>query len=201
VAAIGLLKDNVAVVIGAMVIAPLLGPNVAMSLATVIGDSKMLKRSAATLTAGVLLALSLSLLIGAMFTVDPTIREISLRTNIGLSDIVLALASGAAGALFFTVGTSTALVGVMVAVALLPPLVTLGMLLGSGQYDMAFQSMLLFMTNFICVNLAAVGVFVGQGIKPVHWWESVLAKKSISYSLLIWLMLLVMMVLLILLYA
>jgi len=200
VAAIGLLKDNVAVVIGAMVIAPLLGPNVAMSLATVLGDNKLLRRSAVTLAAGVLLALALSLVIGSIFEVDPTIREIYLRTEIGLTDIILALASGAAGALFFTIGTSTALVGVMVAVALLPPLVTLGMLIGSGQFTLAFDALLLFMTNFICVNLAAVGVFVGQGIKPSHWWESLLAKKSVSYSLLIWLALLIIMVVLILLY-
>ena len=201
VAAIGLLKDNVAVVIGAMVIAPLLGPNIAMSLATVLGDSKLLRRSALTMAAGVLLALALSLVIGMLFEVDPTIREIYLRTEIGLTDIVLALASGAAGALFFTIGTSTALVGVMVAVALMPPLVTLGMLVGSGQFDLAFETLLLFMTNFICVNLAAVGVFVSQGIKPTHWWESVLARKSVSYSLLLWMALLVVMVVLILLYA
>ena len=201
VAAIGLLKDNVAVVIGAMVIAPLLGPNVAMSLATVLGDSKMLRRSAMTLAAGVCLAMALSLIIGMIFEVDPTIREISLRTEIGLTDIVLALASGAAGALFFTIGTSTALVGVMVAVALLPPLVTLGMLIGSGHIGLAFDTLLLFMTNFICVNLAAVGVFVSQGIKPSHWWESLIAKKSVSYSLIVWMALLVIMVVLILLYS
>lgn len=201
VAAIGLLKDNVAVVIGAMVIAPLLGPSIAMSLATTLGDNKLLKRSGVTLASGVLLALGLSLVIGMLFEVDPTIREISLRTEIGLTDIMLALASGAAGALFFTIGTSTALVGVMVAVALLPPLVTLGLLIGSGQFGLAFETLLLFLTNFICVNLAAVGVFVLQGIKPRHWWESVLAKKSVSYSLIIWLVLLSLMVVLIVLYS
>ncbi|MBN1109355.1 MAG: TIGR00341 family protein [Methanomassiliicoccales archaeon] len=201
VAAIGLLKDNVAVVIGAMVIAPLLGPNMAMSLATTLGDDKLIKRSAVTLAFGIFLALGLSLVIGNIFEVDPTIREIALRTDIGLYDIVLALSSGAAGALFFTIGTSTALVGVMVAVALLPPLVTLGLLIGSGQLELAFQTLLLFMTNFICVNLAAVGIFVMQGIKPTHWWLSILAKKSSSYSLLIWISLLVFMVFLILFYS
>ncbi len=201
VAAIGLMQDNVAVVIGAMVIAPLLGPNIAMSLATTLGDSKLLKRSAITMTAGVLLALGISLVIGMIFEVDTNTSEIFLRTEIGLTDIVLALASGAAGALFFTIGTSTALVGVMVAVALLPPLVTLGLLIGSGQLDLAFETLLLFMTNFICVNLAAVGVFVLQGIKPRRWWESVLAKRSVSFSLLIWIALLVFMIVLIVLYA
>ncbi len=200
VAAIGLLKDNVAVVIGAMVIAPLLGPNIAMSLATTLGEDKLLRRSIITMAAGVLLALGLSLLIGAFFEVDPTIREISLRTEIGLTDIVLALASGAAGALFFTIGTSTALVGVMVAVALMPPLVTLGLLIGSGNFGLAFETLLLFMTNFICVNLAAVGVFVMQGIKPRHWWSSIVAKRSVSYSLLLWMVLLMIMIVLILLF-
>ncbi|HUT27807.1 MAG TPA: TIGR00341 family protein [Methanomassiliicoccales archaeon] len=198
VAAIGLLKDNVAVVIGAMVIAPLLGPNVAMSLATSLGDNKMIAKSAKTLLAGIFLALSLSVIIGMIFTVDPTVPEIAYRTNIDLSDVVLALASGAAGALFFTIGTSTALVGVMVAVALLPPLVVMGMLLGSGQFNLAYETLLLFMTNFICVNLAGVAVFVAQGVKPSHWWHAALAKKSVSYALLVWVALLIIMIILLL---
>jgi uncharacterized hydrophobic protein (TIGR00341 family) len=198
VAAIGLLKDNVAVVIGAMVIAPLLGPNVAMSLGTTLGDNKMILRSAKTLASGIFLALALSMIIGMLFEVDPSVPEIAYRTNIDLSDVVLALASGAAGALFFTIGTSTALVGVMVAVALLPPLVVMGMLLGTGQYGLAFDTLLLFLTNFICVNLAAVAVFVAQGIKPTHWWQSALAKKSVSYALLLWVALLLIMIFLLL---
>ncbi|MCG7845330.1 MAG: TIGR00341 family protein [Methanomassiliicoccales archaeon] len=198
VAAIGLLKDNVAVVIGAMVIAPLLGPNVAMSLGTTLGDNKMVSRSAKTMAAGIFLALALSMIIGMLFEVDPSLPEIAYRTNIDLSDVVLALASGAAGALFFTIGTSTALVGVMVAVALLPPLVVMGMLLGTGQYGLAYDTLLLFLTNFICVNLAAVAVFVAQGIKPTHWWQSALAKKAVSYALLLWVALLMMMIFLLL---
>jgi len=201
VAAIGLLKDNVAVVIGAMVIAPLLGPNVAMSLATVLGDNKLIKQSARTLAIGFFISLSLAVLIGMIIEVDPTVQEIAFRTNIDLSDVVLALASGAAGALFFTIGASTALVGVMVAVALLPPLVVLGMLLGSGQFGLAFESLMLFLTNLICVNLAGVMVFMVQGIKPSHWWQSVLAKKSVAYSLFVWVALLLIMIVLVLLYS
>ena len=84
---------------------------------------------------------------------------------------------------------------------LLSPLVTLGLLIGSGQLETAFQTLLLFMTNFICVDLAAVEVFVMQGIKPAHWWTSVLAKRSSAYSLLIWISMLVLMIVLILLYS
>jgi uncharacterized hydrophobic protein (TIGR00341 family) len=200
VAAIGLLKDNVAVVIGAMVIAPLLGPNMAMSLATAMGDNKLLLRSAKTLAAGVFMALVLSIFIGFLFEVDASVPEVAYRTNIDLSDVVLALASGAAGALFFTIGTSTALVGVMVAVALLPPLVVLGMLIGSGDFGLAFETLLLFLTNFICVNLAGVAVFVGQGVKPSHWWQSLVTKKSVSYALLIWVILLLVMITLVIIY-
>lgn len=201
VAAIGLLKDNVAVVIGAMVIAPLLGPNVAMSLATVLGDNKLVLQSARTLAIGFFISLFLAILIGMFIEVDPTVQEIAFRTNIDLSDVVLALASGAAGALFFTIGASTALVGVMVAVALLPPLVVLGMLLGSGEFGLAFESLMLFLTNLICVNLAGVMVFMVQGIKPRNWWQSVLAKKSVSYALLMWVALLLLMIVLVVLYS
>jgi uncharacterized hydrophobic protein (TIGR00341 family) len=132
VAAIGLLHNNVTVVIGAMVIAPLLGPNVALSLATTLGDTGLAIRALKTNAAGILAGLSLSLLSGFIFGVSPDIPEISARTRVELIDIVLALASGSAGALAFTAGAPATLVGVMVAVALLPPLVVFGMLLGGG---------------------------------------------------------------------
>ena len=100
------------------------------------------------------------------------------RTGIGLGDIAVALASGGAGALAFTAGAPTVLVGVMVAVALLPPLASLGLLLGSGYLLSALGAGLLVITNIICVNLAAVVVFWIQGVRPTSWWDEKRPKHA-----------------------
>jgi uncharacterized hydrophobic protein (TIGR00341 family) len=130
--------------------------------------------------------------------VNPQTPEIFSRTEVGLSDIVLALASGAAGALAFTSGLSAALIGVMVAVALLPPLVTLGLLVGAGEFRMALGAMLLFLTNIICVNLAGVATFLFQGIRPLSWWEAAKAKKATYYAIVLWAFLLTVLIIVVL---
>jgi uncharacterized hydrophobic protein (TIGR00341 family) len=189
-AAIGLLRSNVAIIIGAMVIAPLIGPNVGLSLATTLGDINLARDSLKTTVLGTGIAFLLSVLIGSVFTVQPDIPEIASRTVIGVGDIILALAAGIAGALAFTTGMPASLIGVMVAVALLPPLVTCGMLFGSGYWREAMNSLLLVLTNIICINLAGVVTFLLQGIKPITWWEADKAKKATYRALLVWFLLL-----------
>ena len=132
VAAIGLYYISVAIIIGAMVIAPLLGPNVALSLGTTLGDLALLWHGLLTALAGIAAAMVLSVAIGVLLQVNPATPEIVSRSGIDFGDIAVALASGSAGSLAFTTGVSAALIGVMVAVALLPPLVTSGLLLGGG---------------------------------------------------------------------
>ena len=190
VASIGVLRNNLAVVIGAMVIAPLLGPNVALSLATTLGDGSLARTALKASAVGISLTLALSFAIGSFLDVDPSIHEIASRTSVGLSDIALALAAGAAGALAFTSGVPSTLVGVMVAVALLPPLVTHGLLLGSKFLQLAWQALLLFLTNFIAINLSGVFCFLFQGVSPRDWWEADKAKKAARKAILLWFMLL-----------
>lgn len=190
VAAVGLLRDNLAVVIGAMVIAPLLSPNVALALATTLGDLRLALDALKANLVGVLIALSLSIGLGFVFAVDPTVPAIASRTTVGAADVVLALAAGAAGTLAFTTGLSGAVIGVMVAVALLPPLVTFGLLLGSGYLVRAMGAWLLLSANVICVNLAGVTTFLIQGVRPLTWWEAERAKKASRAALLLWILLL-----------
>lgn len=144
VAAVGVAYNNVTVVIGAMVIAPLLGPNVALSLATALGDIDLAKSSAKTNLVGILVALATAIPIVFLVKVDPQVAEIQTRLHVQLKDVVLALASGSAGVLSITTGASAALIGVMVAVALLPPLVTFGLLVGAGDFGSAVHALLLF---------------------------------------------------------
>jgi uncharacterized hydrophobic protein (TIGR00341 family) len=190
VAAIGLYYNSVAIIIGAMVIAPLLGPNVALSLATTLGDLPLLRRSLLTALAGIATAMVLSVIIGLLLHVNPALTEVASRTRVGVGDIVVALASGCAGALAFTTGVSATLIGVMVAVALLPPLVTFGLLLGSGHPAPAMGSLSLFLMNLICVNLAGVTTFLVQGIRPATWWEKDHASKATRIAIGLWVALL-----------
>ncbi|MDZ7718929.1 MAG: TIGR00341 family protein [Balneolaceae bacterium] len=199
VAALGMLRDSVAVVIGAMVIAPLLGPNVALALSTTLGDSKLFIKSLKTNVTGITVAFFLSVLMGIFLTVDASVYEIASRTDVQLSDIALALASGAAGVLAYTIGMSAAVIGVMVAVALLPPLVSAGLLIGDMQFSLAYYSFLLLTTNIICVNLAAVATFAVQGVSPRSWYKAKKAKKINKIAFALWAVLLLILSLLIIL--
>lgn len=200
VATIGLAHNSVAVVIGAMVIAPLLGPNVALALATTLGDLPLARRSVLTGLAGIATVAVMTAIIGALLQVDPTSSELASRTQVGLSDVALALAAGCAGALAFTTGVSATLVGVMVAVALLPPMVTFGLLLGGGHLRLAMGALSLLVANLICLNLAGVTTFLVQGIHPASWWEKERAARATRIAIGLWVALLAALVGLILLW-
>jgi uncharacterized membrane protein len=83
---------------------------------------------------------------------DPAVVEVMSYKRVGLGNILVALSSGCAGALSFTTGVSAGLIGVMVAVALLPPLATFGLLLGSGYLDLSMVALSLFLMNLICIK-------------------------------------------------
>ena len=197
VAAVGLIRGDVAVIVGAMVIAPLLGPNIALSLAATLGDLDLARRSLKTSWVGALIASAIAIAVGIALTIDPTAPQIAARTQVGLGDIVLALSAGAAGTLAFTSGVPAVVVGVMVAVALLPPLVAAGLLLGAGYVDLAMRAVLLVLTNVTCINLAAVGTFFLQRVRPRSWWEEDRAKKATRIASAIWVLLLVVLLVLI----
>ena len=186
VVTVGLLEDNVAVVIGAMVIAPFLGPNIALALGGALGDNQLIWQSLKTNLAGISFALVLCALLGWWWPYEISSQELLARTNVGLDSIALALASGAAAVLSMTTGLSSVLVGVMVAVALLPPAATLGFMLGSGHYDLATGAGLLLAVNIVSVNLAAKLGFLLLGIKPRTWLEQQRARQSITSYIFFW---------------
>lgn len=184
IAAVGLLTDNVAVIIGAMVVAPLLTPNMAMAFAATIGDLSLLRAAARTAILGALTAFAIALVVGWLDDGPPS-EQMRLRAEPGIADIVLALASGAAGALAFTSGVSASLVGVMVAVALLPPLLVSGIMLADGEYALAGRAATLLAINVICVVLAAVSTFLWRGVQPRSWWEKDKARRYTRRAMLL----------------
>jgi len=187
IAAVGLVRDSAAVVIGAMVIAPLLLPNMSLALATTLGDVRMALRSLLTNIAGVGVVLGFGLAIGFVLPFDESVRQVQMRTEVGLSDIAVALAAGAAGAVAVTSGVSANLIGVMVAVALLPPMVALALLLGAGHWELARGTAILLAVNVSCVNLAAVATFLVRGIRPTRDEDHTFARSAAMIALAMWL--------------
>lgn len=193
VAGIGLLNNDVAVVIGAMVIAPLLGPNLALAFGAALGDKPLIIKAVKTNAVGLIFTLAITMLASFLVSDNQVLEstEMMNRTTVGFASIILALASGAAAVLSLTMGVSSALVGVMVAVALMPPAVTLGITLGNGQFNLAYGTALLLATNVVCVNLSAQAIFRIKGIKPRTWFEEKQAKKASRINGIIWLLLLI----------
>jgi uncharacterized hydrophobic protein (TIGR00341 family) len=191
VAAIGLLQADTSIIIGSMVIAPMLGPNMALSLGTIIGDRSLMKRAIKTDVVGIGGAFFLGVAIGAFLPADHSFVSRQMQASVGLSYVALALAAGTAGALAFTTRLSLGVVGVTVAVALFPPLVTTGLLVGMGHISTAGQSALIFLTNLIGINVSSIITFLVQGIRPGRWDESERAKKTVTIGLLVWLSVLI----------
>jgi len=185
VAAIGLTTNNTAAVIGAMVVAPLLGPNVGVALGFTLGDGVLLREAARSSVLGFLAAYATSLVLGLGLEADPNVPELAARTRLGLSDMILALAAGAAGTLAYTTGAPAYLVGVMVAVALLPPTVASGLLLGEGLFEEALGGFLLVIANVTALTLAAMATFLWKGMRPRNWWQEEQAKASARWGLVV----------------
>ncbi|GAB5388511.1 MAG: TIGR00341 family protein [Alphaproteobacteria bacterium] len=190
VAAIGLITDNVAVVVGAMVIAPFLGPNLALSFAITMGQPRLALEAGKSLGIGLGVVVAFSAALGLLWPDLPDTAEIASRTAFGLDAVVLALASGAAGVLDLTGAAPMTLVGVMVAVALLPPAVVLGLKLGALDWEAARGAGLLLLINIIGLNIAAKVIFSLKGISPRRWDHKEAARRATCITVALWLLLL-----------
>ncbi len=178
VAAIGLNSDGVAAVIGAMVIAPLLGPILGFSLAVGLGKFDLLRQSAVTLSAGLAVALATAFCLSFFVELNLGSRELMSRTEVRLDGVALALAAGGAAALSMAQGKAAALVGVMVAAALLPPGAALGLFMGAGEWVLAMRAGLLLLLNVVCLVLSAQVVFRFKQIRPRGWIERKNASRA-----------------------
>ena len=162
----GLLVDSPAIVIGAMLVAPLMSPVIALGLSSITGDERLLRDSAAALLRGALLAVIVALVIIWVNRHLPFVvllelpNQVTVRTTPSPIDLTVALAGGAAAA--FALGMpniSAALPGVAIATALMPPLCTIGIGLAMERMDVAGGATLLFITNAVTITFAASLVF------------------------------------------
>jgi uncharacterized hydrophobic protein (TIGR00271 family) len=164
----GLIGDSVASVIGAMIVAPLMTPIMGIVVALVIGSGPRAARSAVLVVAGIVVSITVGWLISWLMPSgwDPTMSEqVMARTSPRLIDLLVALASGGAGAYALSqVDVADALPGVAIAISLVPPLNTVGILLAGGETDLAEGAALLFITNFAAILLAGTVTFVFTGL-------------------------------------
>jgi uncharacterized hydrophobic protein (TIGR00271 family) len=173
IASFGLVTNSTAVIIGAMLIAPLMSPILGLSLASVAGESNMFRRALVALIEGALLAVVLSAFIGWISHELPfgalleLPSEVLSRTRPTPFDLGIALAGGAAAAYALAQPQlSAALPGVAIATALMPPLCTMGICLAIGRLDLALGALLLFLTNFAAISFAGITVFAALGFRP-----------------------------------
>ncbi len=160
IATFGLIINNVAVIIGAMVVAPLMNPILGISLGVVWGDLNLIKRSLKNLFWGTLFSLCVSFLTVRFLPELKVTQEILARTQPTLYDLIIALAAGAAGA-YATAKAQMfmALPGVAIAVSLMPPLATTGIGLALNNHYIYLGSFLLFLTNLAGINLSGILIF------------------------------------------
>jgi uncharacterized hydrophobic protein (TIGR00271 family) len=167
IASLGLMLDSAAVVIGAMVIAPLMTAILGVSLGIVQGDVRLLWQAASTVLRGAALAAGIGFLVGLIIPLYTPTAEILSRTQPTLVDLVIATLSGAAGAYAqCRRNVLGALAGVAVAVALVPPLAIIGIGLTLGSGAIAGGALLLFLTNLSAITTAGSVVFMLFGFRP-----------------------------------
>ncbi len=184
IAVLGILADSTAVVIGAMLVAPLMGPVLGVSAAIVMDWPSRVWSSALTVFMGSAVAVAIAALVSFVMPGDPQqlSDELLARTSPTILDLAVALVAGSAGA-FAKVRrqAADAIVGVAVAVALVPPLAVIGVTLELGRYQMAIGSFLLFLANVIGIIASAAATFVILGLVPSSRMRS--ARTHVAHGL------------------
>lgn len=180
IATLGLILNSPAVIIGAMLIAPLMSTIVAMGLAIVQGDMTFLLRSLGTTLRGISVVTGVGILIGLFYLNREGTQEMLGRTEPTLLDLLVATASGVAAAYALCrKNVSAALPGVAIAVALVPPLAAVGLFIGMGDTPLAYGAFLLFLTNLAAIVFASGVVFTLFGFRPPYLQEKDLRRVKI----------------------
>ena len=191
IATLGLIANSAAVVIGAMIVAPLMDPILSLAFALSISNNKLAKRSLLTVVIGVITVVATSALLASLLDVSEVNREMTSRTAPNLIDLGVAVAAAVAGSFSMTrERLSNSLAGVAIAVALVPPLCVCGIGLSMGNEVVAVfgrgtvagltnqiseGSFLLFVVNLIGITVASLFIFLVQRYgSVVQCWRNLL---------------------------
>ncbi len=188
VATSGLLLDSPAVVVGSMVIAPLIGPAMATSVGSVIDDEELFTRGVKLQVLGGLLAVASAALFAIALRYSGTVplsahqvfalSEVKERLAPDVLSLAIAVGAGGAGALSLASGVSSALVGVMIAAALMPPTAVVGIGIAWGTPTKVLGSAVLVLVNYLSINFAALAVLWYKGYRPNHWFRRDEARRD-----------------------
>ena len=199
IATLGLINDSPAVIIGAMVVAPLMSPILGVGLGSITADARLARDSVSALVRGAVI----SVLLAALLTLSniylpfvPSLTEIPneilSRTQPTPNDLIIALAGGLAAAYALSQPhLSAALPGVAIATALMPPLSVIGIGLALGRWDIAGGAALLFLTNAVTIAFAAMLVFFLEGFSPRRVQDTGRVPRTLWISALLTLLLLI----------
>lgn len=185
ISALGLLAGSTAAIIGAMIVAPLMGPITGMAFAITMGNRRLLKRSGVSVATGALLTVTTAYFICEVVGLNTLNPEILERTQPTLIDLAIGLAAGAAGAFATTRReVASALSGVAIAVALVPPLSVIGIGLAFGSREVVIGSSLLFLTNLSGIVLSGGLIFVWQDYGSIRRAKRGLIASTLMITIL-----------------
>ena len=182
---LGLLMPSVAVLIGAMLLSPLMMPIIGLGFGIATLDFREMRRAFVALAAGFVLALLLSVVLVSISPVQTVTSEVAARTQPTLFDLLVALLSAIAGSYALIRGRGGTVVGVAIAIALMPPIVVVGFGIATWNWTVFWGALLLFLTNAVTIALTAALVARGYGfgshLSPRHTgWQLVLFVAAIG---------------------
>ncbi|MBC5792672.1 MAG: TIGR00341 family protein [Nanohaloarchaea archaeon] len=177
IAVMGLAAENLIVVIGAMVIAPMLGPFMSSSFGLVIGDRKIIRQSMVYGAGSILMAVIFSAIISLPFNIE-TNSLISLIADPGFTTVPLSLFVGSASAVAFSTEARETLAGVAVAIALVPPSAVAGIAISALNFDLMFHVSLVILSNVMALILAGSVTFKLLGVSPATYYRKKVSKDK-----------------------
>ncbi len=188
IATAGLLLDSPATVVGSMVIAPLIGPALSAAVGTVVDDEELFRTGIRLQALGVAVAVVSATVFAAALRglnlvppgLDPlALSEVSERVAPNVLVLAVAIGAGIAGIVSLMSGVSSALVGVMIAVALIPPAAAVGIGIAFRIPRLALGSGVLILVNVLSINLAALLMLWYEGYRPEAWFREEEARAAL----------------------
>ncbi|MDD3024623.1 MAG: TIGR00341 family protein, partial [Syntrophomonadaceae bacterium] len=190
IATLGLIVNSSAVIIGAMIIAPLMGPIMAGGLSFAISDNYLGGKAFKSISLGIILSVFFSATVTFISPLKENTTEILIRTSPNIMDLFIALFSGLAGAFAVTFKKiSGSIVGVAISVALMPPLCVTGIGISTGQANVIVGGFFLFLTNLTAIFIASAIFFLVFGFwghgNQSYDRKAIYTKYIVSFFLLL----------------
>lgn len=184
IATLGLILNSGAIIIGAMLVAPLMNPILAIGNGLVLGNFMLMRRGLKAVLNGVCIVIAVAAAFVIFLPVHEPGSEILARTEPNVFDLLVALAAGAAAAYGVSrKSVAAALPGVAIAVALVPPLCVVGYGFGTARFLVAGGALLLFATNFAAIIMAGAAVFYFLGFRPSKTTRGAITRKALVLAI------------------